>query len=69
MSLEQAKKAGISEREYHEIMTEMYNELDHRRMMEELANEYHRRTKVKPIVIHYHEDGEITRYHDEIIDL
>ena len=69
MSLEQAKKAGVSEREYHEIMTEMYNELDHRRMMEELANEYHRRTRVKPIVIHYHEDGEITRYHEDTIDI
>ena len=60
MSLEQAQKAGISEREYHEIMTEMYNELDHRRMMEELAKEYERRTKVKPVVI---------RYHDETIDV
>jgi hypothetical protein len=60
MSLEQAKKAGISEREYHEVMQEMYNDLDHRRMMEELAKEYERRTEVKPIVI---------RYHDETIDL
>ena len=60
MSLEQAKKAGISEREYHEVMQEMYNDLDHRRMMEELAKEYERRTEVKPIVIHYH---------DETIDL
>jgi hypothetical protein len=60
MSLEQAKKAGVSEREYHEIMQEMYNELDHRRMMEELAKEYERRTRIKPSVIHYH---------DETIDL
>ena len=60
MSLEQAKKAGVSEREYHEIMQEMYNELDQRRIMEELAKEYERRTKVKPIVI---------RYHDETIDV
>ena len=57
MSLEQAKKAGISEREYHEVMQEMYNELDHRRMMEELAKEYERRTRIKPIIIRYREDA------------
>jgi len=40
MSLEQAKKAGISEREYHEIMTEMHDDLDRARLNESLLEEY-----------------------------
>ena len=40
MSLEQAKKAGVSEREYHEIMKEMHDDLDRARLNESLLEDY-----------------------------